>query len=66
MRLPGTNTIPEQISRDRSAYYKALEAADESLVRNKIDLSKMEEMLEGMLAEQLLTIHKNAKQVRQN
>ena len=27
-RLPGTNTIPEQIARDKRPYYAALEAAD--------------------------------------
>jgi|SRR4051794_18762163 Fic family protein len=62
MRLPGTNTIPEQISKDRTSYYQALESADEAANRNQIDLNKIEAMLEGMLAEQLLTIHKAARE----
>jgi len=28
MQLPGTNTIPEQISKNKTPYYEALEAAD--------------------------------------
>jgi Fic family protein len=58
--LPGTNTIPEQISNDKRPYYKALEAADESWVGNKIDLSKLEELLSALLANQLVSVHQQA------
>lgn len=53
-RLPGTNTIPEQISRDKNPYYKALEAADGG------DLTVLEELLATMLAKQLLGVHQAA------
>ena len=59
-RLPGTNTIPEQIAKDKRPYYKALEAADEAWVGNKIDLSKLEELLSGLLANQLVRVHEQA------
>jgi len=58
--LPGTNTIPEQISNDKSPYYKALEAADEGWAGNKIDLSKLEQLLSALLANQLVSVHQQA------
>lgn len=62
MQLPGTNTIPEQISSNKTPYYEALEDADKQLQdRNEIDLSKMEELLDGMLAKQLVDLHDAAK-----
>ena len=60
MRLPGTNTIPEQISRNKQPYYEALESADKTTDVNHSDLGAMEEMLSSMLAEQLLSVHKEA------
>jgi Fic family protein len=59
-RLPGTNTIPAQISSDKSPYYKALEAADECWERKQINLGELERLLAGMLAEQLLSVHQQA------
>jgi Fic family protein len=59
-RLPGANTIPEQIAKDKKPYYEALEAADEAWAKNKIDLSKLEELLSGLLANQLFGIHEQA------
>lgn len=59
-RLPGTNTIPAQISKDKSPYYRALEVADEIWKQNQIDLSELEKLLAGMLAEQLLSVHQQA------
>jgi Fic family protein len=59
-RLPGTNTIPDQISRDKSPYYKALEAADQAWAGKKIDLSVLEEYLAGLLANQLVSLHEQA------
>jgi Fic family protein len=53
-RLPGTNTIPEQISRDKAPYYKALESGDGG------DLQPLEDLLSAMLATQLLGVHKTA------
>lgn len=52
--LPGSPTIPDQIAADKSPYYEALEKSDDSWKRAILSLSYMEEMLEGMLAKQLL------------
>jgi Fic family protein len=59
--LPGKKTIPDQIAEDRTPYYKALEAADEAWRRGEIDLTAMEELLSGMLAQQLVAVHEDAK-----
>ena len=58
--LPGAPTIPEQIAGDKAPYYKALEMADLALKTDKIDVSALEGMLEGMLAKQLLNAAKQA------
>jgi Fic family protein len=58
--LPGAPTIPEQIAGDRTPYYEALESADLGLKSGGIDVSKLENMLEGMLATQLLNAAKEA------
>jgi Fic family protein len=58
--LPGAPTIPEQIAGDKAPYYKALESADLALKGEKIDVSELEHMLEGMLAKQLLNAAKQA------
>lgn len=60
LRLPGSKTIPEQISNDKSPYYKALEAADIADSQKKLDVSQLEEMLGSLLAKQLLDVHKRA------
>jgi Fic family protein len=61
-RLPGTRTIPEQIAEDKGPYYRALEIADEAFKTTKIaDLSKMEELIEALLARQLVAIYSRAK-----
>jgi Fic family protein len=59
-RLPGTNTIPEQIAKDKNPYYKALEAADKALEAGKIDLSELEDLLSALLAKQLVGVHQQA------
>jgi Fic family protein len=59
-RLPGSNTIPDQISRDKTPYYKALEAADKASADKKIELSVLEEYLAGLLANQLVSVHDQA------
>jgi Fic family protein len=58
--LPGTPTIPDQIASDKSPYYKALEAADREWGDEKVDVSKLEAVIEGMLARQLLNAAKQA------
>lgn len=55
--LPGTPSIPQQIQENRTAYFRALEQADEALrTTGEIDISLMEETLKGMLATQLLSV----------
>jgi Fic family protein len=58
--LPGAPTIPEQIAGNKKPYYDALEIADQQLVSGKIDVSMLEEMLDGMLSTQLLSAAKEA------
>ena len=58
--LPGTNTIPEQIAGNKAPYYKALEAADEAYKAKRIDVSKLENLLEEGLAKQLVEVHQKA------
>ena len=59
--LPGAVSIPDQIQRDRSGYFQALDAADATLKeRNVIDVSAMETLLSGMLAQQLTEFYKSA------
>ncbi len=48
--LPGSPTIPEQIAGDKRPYYSALETADRQLKDGIIDVSVLEDMLGGMLA----------------
>ena len=55
--LPGRLTIPDQITQDKTPYYKALEAADVAWSAGKIDLSEMKQLLSSMLATQLLAVH---------
>ena len=59
-RLPGKRTIPEQIAEDRKPYYDALEAADIASKERRVDVSAMESVLTGMLANQLLEVYENA------
>lgn len=55
-RVAGTRTIPDLISENKQPYYDALEAADERWAsQQKIDLSELEEVLGGLLAEQLVS-----------
>jgi Fic family protein len=59
-RVPGRKTIPEQIARDKTPYYKALEAADKEWEAKKLDLSALEKLLADLLAYQLASIHDDA------
>lgn len=51
--LPGLPTIPDQIVKNREPYFDALDAADAACREGRVDVSKMEELLSGMLAKQL-------------
>lgn len=59
--LPGHPTIPEQIVSNRDPYFAALDAADAALRdRQVVDVSHMEMLLGGMLAEQLKSAYEIA------
>ena len=60
-RLPGHETVPEQIAADKGPYYRALEAADQSLVGDALNVEILEELLDGQLAQQLLSAYDDAK-----
>lgn len=55
-RLPGTNTIPDQIAQNKKPYYNALEKADESCVGQRVCVEEMEALIEGLLGNQLVSI----------
>lgn len=60
--LPGALTIPDQIANDRSSYYEVLGFADKAYENGSaIDVHATEELLEKLLATQLLEIHNKAK-----
>lgn len=65
-RLPGSNTIPDQISHNKTPHYAALEAADQAWTAKKIDLSVLEEYLAGLLADQLLSVHDQATGIKRS
>lgn len=59
--LPGSPTIPDQISENKTPYYQALEKADDAWEKYQtVDVSAMEELLEGMLASQLVAASEQA------
>ncbi|HEY2546120.1 MAG TPA: Fic family protein [Candidatus Acidoferrum sp.] len=62
--LPGTRTIPEQISKNKNPYYKALEAADRANAGGNLDLAEMEQLLESLLAAQLVSVIDAARSKR--
>lgn len=64
--LPGTNTIPAQMAADKNPYYYALEAADGAFEHGQIDVSQLEELLEALLAKQLLAVHQAALRDAEN
>jgi Fic family protein len=59
-RLPGTMTIPEQIEKDRNPYFRGLDEADAAYKKGKVDVSAMEEVIEGLLAKQLTNVYELA------
>jgi len=58
--LPGSRTIPEQISEKKQPYYDALEKADREFKRGATNVRAMEQLLEGYLANQLIGIQEQA------
>ena len=58
--LPGTPTLPELIVEHRTAYEDALDAADEAWKHDHLDVSKMEALLESLLARQLARVYEMA------
>lgn len=52
--LPGDQTIPAQIERNKAPYYKALERADATCGTGNPDLEPMEELLKELLHNQIL------------
>lgn len=58
--LPGSRTIPEQIVRNRAPYFEALDVADAAAREGRIDVGKMEALLESLLAAQLLSVVERA------
>lgn len=57
--LPGTPTIPDQIVDNRTPYFDALDAADSAFRNGAVDVSKMEELLGSLLANQLTEFYKS-------
>jgi len=53
-KMPGTPTIPEQIVGNRQPYFAALEAGDAAAADGTIDVSLMEQLIESLLAKQLV------------
>jgi Fic family protein len=64
--LPGEPTIPDQIAADKSPYYDALEKADEAFEAGMINVSALENLLDGMLATQLVSVAREAVGTREN
>ena len=58
--LPGTPTIPDQIVQNKEPYYTALAKADEDLKKGKINVGRMEDLLEELLSVQLASIRRHA------
>jgi hypothetical protein len=57
--LPGTPTIPDQIVDNRKPYFEALEAADSAFRDGSVDVSKREDLLASLLANQLAEFYKS-------
>jgi len=60
-RLPGHETVPEQIASDKPPYYAALEEADKHCEQGRLDLTALEELLDQYLAKQLLSAYEDAR-----
>ncbi|MGB3296180.1 MAG: Fic family protein [Phormidesmis sp.] len=51
--LPGDRTIPVQLVDDKEPYYRALESGDEAFARGKVDVKKLERLLDRLLVSQV-------------
>ena len=64
VKLPGTKSIPEQITENhRAAYYSAIEAADQKYKKSGFIediVEEMEYLIGSLLAEQLAHLHRSA------
>ncbi len=60
VRLPGKNTIIDQIVGSKKGYYHALEAADAKDLEGVLDVSEMETLLSALLANQFARLHADA------
>jgi Fic family protein len=60
-RVPGSNTIPEQISRNKKPYYEALEKVDASCHGDTFDVTAIETLMESWLTNQLASVISQAK-----
>jgi Fic family protein len=59
--LPGSPSIPQQIQADRTAYFQALEHADNAYAATReVNISEMETAIRNMLAKQLLSVIEQA------
>jgi Fic family protein len=56
-RLPGRVSIPDQIVDHRQPYYQALDEADAAWQNGTLDVAAMENLLDRLLAKQLVEIH---------
>jgi Fic family protein len=57
--IPGATTIPQQIVSNRNRYFAALDQADAAWAAGHLDVSAMEQLLTGMLANQLMEFYKS-------
>lgn len=58
--LPGTPTLPELIVDHRRDYEEALDAADDAWKGGRVDVSKMESLVDSLLAKQLTSVYERA------
>jgi Fic family protein len=59
--LPGSPSIPQQIQAYRTAYFRALEHADNAYAATKeVNVSEMESAIRNMIAKQLLSVIERA------
>ena len=52
--IPGVQTVPEMVAQNKSPYYRALEAADAAYKTGRVDVSEMHELLQKLLARQMV------------
>lgn len=58
--LPGTPTLPDLIIDHRDLYEAALDDADDACKQGRLDVSKMEKLVEALLAKQLARVYELA------